>query len=313
MKNKISIRSWLSFIIIGLAGQLAWAVENMYLNQFIFYLDQEGDSYLSLISITVACSAIMACLTTILMGALSDKLGKRKVFIVGGYLLWGISTALFGLIDVNNIHTLFPLANAGFVSGVFVIVLDCIMTFFGSTANDACFNSYVTREVNDRDRGKVEGVLSILPLIAMLIIFVGLNGLTTEASGYRWDLFFYIVGGLVLVVGLISVFLIPKEKEEKSDNEGYIRILTNGFKVQTIKDNKLLYLVLIAYFIYGVAIQVYFPYLMVYVEYTCNISNTGEGGFLTPFAIVMAIALLIGSLLSVIIGFISDKVKKEEN
>ena len=30
MKNKISIRSWLSFIIIGLAGQLAWAVENMY-------------------------------------------------------------------------------------------------------------------------------------------------------------------------------------------------------------------------------------------------------------------------------------------
>ena len=34
MKNKLSKRLWLSFILIGLAGQLAWSIENMYLNVF---------------------------------------------------------------------------------------------------------------------------------------------------------------------------------------------------------------------------------------------------------------------------------------
>ena len=315
--SKVSLRMWITFILVGLIGQFAWAIENMYLNSYITYLNFTdvnggGFNYSLMIALTTAFSAIVATLTTIFMGSLTDKVNKRKIFISIGYIVWGLSTASFGLLNVNSSSSLFALSMTAQSAAIMVIVIDCIMTFFGSTSNDAAFSSYVTKNTTNQNRGKVEGVLSILPLIAMLIIFVGLNGLTTEASGYRWDLFFYIVGGLVLVVGLISVFLIPKEKEEKSDNEGYIRILTNGFKVQTIKDNKLLYLVLIAYFIYGVAIQVYFPYLMVYVEYTCNISNTGEGGFLTPFAIVMAIALLIGSLLSVIIGFISDKVKKEK-
>jgi MFS family permease len=39
----------------------------------------------------VAASAVAATLTTVFIGALSDKIGKRKVFICGGYILWGIS------------------------------------------------------------------------------------------------------------------------------------------------------------------------------------------------------------------------------
>ena len=145
----------------------------------------------------------------------------------------------------------------------------------------------------------------------MLIIFVGLNGLTTKDNGYRWDLFFYIVGGLVTLIGIISIFLIPKEDAENTENkkESFFKILLEGFKPSTIKKNKKLYLVLIAYFIYGVSIQVFFPYLMVYVERTCEIANSGSS-FLTPFAIVMAIALLVGSLLSVLVGFFSDKRSK---
>lgn len=48
---------------------------------------------------------------------------------------------------------------------------------------------------------------------------------------------------------------------------------------------------------------------MVYIEKTCAIANSGTG-FLTPFAIVMAISLLLGSALSVVIGIISDKKNK---
>lgn len=313
--NKISLREWFIFIVIGLAGQFAWSIENMYLNTYITYLNftskDGGFDYSLMIAITTALSAICATLTTLIMGTLTDKINKRKIFISIGYILWGISTASFGLLNVNSDTSLFVISMAAQSAAIMVIIIDCIMTFLGSTSNDAAFNSYVTRNTNEENRAKVEGVLSILPLIAMLIIFVGLNGLTTEASGYRWDLFFYIVGGLVILVGLISTILIPKENSETNLSLNYRNLFLEGFKVKTIKENKSLYFILLIYFVYGVAIQVYFPYLMVYIEKTCNIPNTGDS-FLTPFAIVMAIALLIGSLLSVVIGIIADKVGKKK-
>lgn len=311
--NKISVREWFVLIIIGLAGQFAWSIENMYLNTYITYLNftsQDGGfDYSLMIAITTALSAVVATLTTLFMGTLTDKVNKRKIFISAGYILWGISTASFGLLNVNSDSSLFAIAMSAQSAAIMVIVIDCIMTFLGSTSNDAAFNSYVTRNVSDKNRAKVEGVLSILPLIAMLIIFVGLNGLTTKESGYRWDLFFYIVGGLVTIVGLISTILIPKEKDTNIQKFEYKNLILEGFKPKTIKENKSLYMILLIYFIYGVAIQVYFPYLMVYIEKSCNIANTGSS-FLTPFAIVMAVALLVGSVLSVVIGIIADKVGK---
>ena len=185
------------------------------------------------------------------MGTLTDKVNKRKIFISAGYILWGISTASFGLLNVNSDSSLFAIAMSAQSAAIMVIVIDCIMTFLGSTSNDAAFNSYVTRNVSDKNRAKVEGVLSILPLIAMLIIFVGLNGLTTKESGYRWDLFFYIVGGLVTIVGLISTILIPKEKDTNIQKFEYKNLILEGFKPKTIKENKSLYMILLIYFIYG--------------------------------------------------------------
>ena len=38
------------------------------------------------------------------------------------------------------------------------------MTFFGSTANDAAFNAYITDAIDSGNRGKTESVLAILPL-----------------------------------------------------------------------------------------------------------------------------------------------------
>ena len=208
-QDKLGWRMWLIVVLIGLAGQFAWSIENMYLNTFIAYLNftaepAEKFDYNLLIAVTTALSAITATLTTLLMGGLSDKYRKRKIFITIGYILWGISTASFGLLNVNNATGLLPISMSAMTAAIMVIVVDCIMTFFGSTGNDAAFNSFITKNISEKNRAKVEGVLGILPLIAMLIIFVGLNGLTTEASGYRWDLFFYIVGAIVLLVGIIS-------------------------------------------------------------------------------------------------------------
>ena len=216
--KKIGIRKWISIILIGLAGQFAWSIENMYLNKFIFSFG--SSNYNIMISITVALSAIVACLTTIFIGALSDKLNKRKIFIVLGYILWGISTALFGLISVNNNASLFPIVLTSQSASILVIILDSVMTFFGSSSNDAAFNSYVTKEIDNKNRGKVEAVLSVLPLVSMLIIFIVLNPLV-DAS--HWDYFFFIIGGIVFLVGILSIFLLPKESKKKDilHNESY--------------------------------------------------------------------------------------------
>ncbi len=316
-KDKIGVRMWLFVVLIGFAGQLAWSIENMYLNTYITYLNfsapaGESFNYSLMIAITTALSAIVATLTTIFMGVLTDKVGHKRHFISFGYILWGLATAAFGIFNVNSTSQLIPIAMVSSMAAIWVIILDCMMTFFGSTANDAAFNSYVTKNISGNHKGKVEGVLQILPLVAMLLIFVVLNGFTTDSAvgvhDAKWDLFFYLIGGLVLLMGILSFFLIPPEEESK-DNTSYVKQLVEGFKPSTVKKNKELYVVLLIYFVYATATQVFFPYLMVYMERTCLISNIGTG-FLTPFAIVMAVALILGSILSVGVGFFSDLIGK---
>ena len=312
--SKVTLRTWLIFILIGLAGQFAWAIENMYLNSYIAYLNFKAPieyrfDYSLMISLTTAVSACVASLTTIFIGALTDKIGKKKLFISAGYILWGISTACFGLFNVNS--------DAGikfnitpYLAAVFVIVFDAVMTFFGSASNDATFNSYVTENTDESKRGKVENVLSILPLLSLMIIFGGLNFLTTEKEGYRWDLFFYLVGGFVVLVGIISIFLIPKEKKKRNDRSIF-SLIYGTVKVKEIKKNKKLYLLFIIYFIFSLSCQIFFPYIMIYVEKTCQISNNSSS-FLTDFTLVMFISLLSGSLLSLIYGFLADKYGKDK-
>ena len=126
---------WLTLVIFCLTGQVAWTVENMYFNVFIYKMFHASAEA---ISAMVAASAVAATVTTLLIGALSDKIGKRKIFICGGYILWGITIWSFSLIRLDVINALFPsVVSAAAVGVSLTIILDCVMTFFGSSANSA--------------------------------------------------------------------------------------------------------------------------------------------------------------------------------
>ena len=127
--SKIGLRKWASFILAGIVGQLAWAIENMFLNLYAFDCTQDY----KFIPFMVAFSAAAATITTLLMGALSDKLKKRKAFVAFGYILWGVSIIAFAFLDPNNPVSM--VYHAPFMAGVMIVVMDCVMTFFGSTAN----------------------------------------------------------------------------------------------------------------------------------------------------------------------------------
>ena len=182
--NGLTGRIWLGIVVLGLAGQLAWVIENMYFNVYLF--DVIGASA-SDIAAMVAASAVTASVTTLVMGALSDKIGKRKVFITAGYIIWGVVTASFGLITVDNASRAFHTANAVSTAAMLVIIMDCIMTFFGSTASDAAFNSWVTDITNESNRSKAETVLQAMPLAAMLIVFGALDGFKQRGE---WQTFY---------------------------------------------------------------------------------------------------------------------------
>ena len=119
MTTKLGARKWTALILIGLFGQFAWTIENMYFNVFLYKTISTDPGY---IAAMVGWSAAAATLTTLLMGALSDRVGKRKAFITVGYLLWGLSTAAFGYITPENAGRLFPGANAAAAAATMVVV-----------------------------------------------------------------------------------------------------------------------------------------------------------------------------------------------
>ena len=139
--EKLGKKFWLAMSIFGLMGQVAWVVENMYFNVFIYKMFNASASD---ISTMVMASAVMAAITTIIMGMISDKVGKRKIFMSIGYIFWGISIISFAYIK-NVTMTIF---------------MDCVMTFFGSTANDAAYNAWLTDRGDKSNRGLIEGINS---------------------------------------------------------------------------------------------------------------------------------------------------------
>lgn len=165
MKTKLSSRFWVALTLFSLVGQVAWVVENMYFNVFIYKMFRASAAD---ISAMVGASSVAATVTTVLIGALSDRIGKRKLLICGGYLVWGISILSFCLLRVDVIEAVFPMtANAMSLGVSLVIIMDCVMTFFGSSANDAAFNAWVTDSTDHTNRGAVEGINSMMPLISI--------------------------------------------------------------------------------------------------------------------------------------------------
>ena len=288
---KLKKRIWASLILIGLIGQFAWTIENMYFNVYLYNTISTDPAA---IATMVAASAIAATLTTLLMGALSDKVAKRKPFICGGYILWGLATASFGFISVERAAAWFPAANAVALAAGMVVAMDCIMTFFGSTANDAAFNAYITDVTDSSNRGRAESVLATLPLISMLVIFGLFDGMTREG---RWQEFFLIFGLAVTATGILSIFLVEEPKLEKK-NEPYFSNIIYGFRPSVMKENGELYIALAAAGVFSIAVQVFFPYLIIYMQNYLKIE---------AYAIVLGVVLIVASIVSVSSGGLLDK------
>jgi MFS family permease len=323
--KKLTLREWLSFLLVGLAGQMAWAIENNDLNLWVYSqtMDSKWINYMTVFS------AIAATLTTFLIGALSDRLGKRKPFIAFGYMIWGVSVFAFGLFSYSNMAAQFGADKAPFMAGLFIVIMDCVMTFFGSTSNDACFNAYVTDITHEDNRGKVESVLSVLPLFAniIVILLLGLFGASSLAKGFNsttwtleqnatavasnWFYFFLAFGAVVFVIGIVALFLLPKDTALPNKTTNYWKNLLYGFKPSVIKEHKTLYIALLAFMAFNTAINAFMPYWMVYFQNPKELYGLGySGDSISLFYICFGVILVLSSLAVIIVGLVMDRVGK---
>ena len=294
-KPKKNGRFYLALVIFCLTGQVAWTVENMYFNVFIYKMFHASADA---ISAMVAASAVAATVTTLLIGALSDKLGKRKIFICGGYILWGISIWSFTLIRMDVINALFPAAVSAASVGVsLVIIMDCVMTFFGSTANDACFNAWLTDVTDEANRGKVEGINAMMPLVSILVVFGGFMSfdLNLEQS---WVTIFNIIGIVVIAIGISGFFLIQEPVVKTEDNKSYFGNIFYGFRPSVISSNRMLYFTLAALAVFNISIQVFMPYLILYYTVALGMDN---------YVLIFAPAILLAAIFTALYGKVYDR------
>ena len=296
-EEKFSRSNWLVLLLFGTIGQIAWSVENMYFNLFVFDTISPD---LEAITLMVQLSGITATVVTLFAGALSDIIGNRRRFISIGYTIWGVTVALFGFLSPELIERIFSLdtQRAISVTLVIVIVADCVMTLFGSTANDAAFNAWVTDNTRPSYRGKVEGVLSILPLIAMLIVAGGF-GILVELIDY--PALFFGLGAVITASGVLGIFIIKDSRE--LERNGGIRDIFYGFKPSVVRGNTPFYVILLIILVYGIACQIFMPYLIIYM--------TSYLGFtVIEYSLVFGGAILLGALVNLYLTRLSDKKDK---
>ena len=293
-------RVWVSTIVFGLVGQIAWVVENMYFSTFaqdIFSNSGRTDLSYLVTTLMVWLSAATATVTAIFAGGWCDKTGKRKPFVAYGYIGWGLTIMLFAAIPMQ--------ASASRIAGVatMLIVFDCVMTFAGSIANDAAFNTWVIDVTDTTNRGRINTILALMPVFATIIVFIGLGNLYNASSASNW-LFFVVLGAIPMVSGVAAIFLMKDSPNIiKNTNPDFLKETFYGFRPRVAKENKMLYVCLATFALLGISQQTFFSYIINFVQNTLELGDA--------FAIPLAVIILGAAAVTGFTGFLSDKFGKK--
>jgi MFS family permease len=285
-RSKLPGRSWLAIVLLGFSGQIAWVVENTWLNTYVNDVISPDPR---IISFMVGASAVTATLTTIFMGTLSDRIGKRKALIFTGYILWGISTIILPLSGM---------AGTLIWAVILVVLIDCVLTFFGSTANDACFNAWVTDVTDTTNRGFVSSFIELFPLVAMVVTTV-VSGIMIEKVGYFN--FFVALGIIVIICGIIGGFSLKESTAIKPVKRGgFWKQLISVFSIKHLKKNKDLFSILTCMLIFTIAFQICLPFQIIYFTDTLGFGYDEIGLYLGSMT-------LLAGICGILYGYLTDR------
>lgn len=203
-----------------------------------------------------------------------------------------------------------------------LVILDCVMTFFGSTSNDAAFNAWVTDVTDSTNRGKVNTILSVMPVVATVLVFgIGMftydNGATVTneageivkvAIGDRnplfIKLFFIIIGIFPMIGGVVSAFTMKDAPNiVRNSNPDYLKETFYGFRPSVVKANKMMYVTLAVVCLLGIAQQTFMSYLINFIANTLGI---------TDYILPLAAIIVVGAVITGVLGVFFDKIGRKK-
>ena len=113
-----------------------------------------------------------------------------------------------------------------------------------------------------------------------------------------WTAIYYIIGAATAVIGIIGWFLIEDAPDLKKSSQPIGEVLSYSFRPSTVKSNRQLYIVLAAFAVFGISIQVFMPYLIIYYEKTLNMPD---------YVLIMAPAIILAAVVTAFYGRVYDR------
>ncbi|MCR5153918.1 MAG: MFS transporter [Lachnospiraceae bacterium] len=281
MKKKNGFNFWLLVWGLGIAGQICWNMENQWFNTFVYAKIVKDPT---IISIMVGVSAAATTLSTFLFGCVSDRIGKRKILVSLGYILWGLFTIAFGFTEFIMSGSVGIAGNILLAAGVAVISADAIMSFFGSMGNDIGFNAWINDNMNDTNRGQLGAAIATQPIIGTILGTV-VGGMLVGADNNYMRLFL-VMGGAIILFGLYSLFAMKDVEGLKPSKKGsFGKQFFSIFNFKKYLEHKELAWVNLALAVYFIAFNMYFAhignYMIYYLGFTADMMGYIEGAGLT--------------------------------
>lgn len=285
LKNK---RNVIAILIFNFGIGAYWMVENFWIN---LYWTRNIDQQVFFVGLMVSLSAIVGVVTQIFFGAFSDsstsRFGRRRPFMLFAAITGGIAMCFFPMTKLFSVLIM---------AVIFGILMDAFITFFGDISTPARL-AFLTENTEVEKRGTVNAFLGITGAISIVMV-VGLSGYIVDFAGP--DFAFYL-GGISLIVCGIIFFFVSREEPQLKSEKTWFQNLKETFTLDSYRENKSLYMLILFLFINTMGIQVVSPFLFIYIETVFQLE-----GFM--LAVIIAALGMMGFVISFPIGLLLDKI-----
>ena len=112
-----------------------------------------------------------------------------------------------------------------------------------------------------------------------------------------WKTIYYIIGIATTLIGVLGCFIIEDAPGLKRTDDSLGETLIYSFRPSTFKANKELYRVLLGFSVFGISIQIFMPYLIIYYEKSLGMSN---------YVLIMAPAIIVVAVVTAFYGKVYD-------
>ena len=136
-----------------------------------------------------------------------------------------------------------------------------------------------------------------MPLLSILVVFGGFMGFDLNKQS-SWTAVFLIVGAVVFLLGLLGFFLIEEPHKKADGTNHYFANIVYGFRLSVVRKNPVLYATLLAFAVFGISIQIFMPYLILYYEVSLGMKD---------YVLIMAPAIILASVATAFWGKVYDK------